>query len=218
MADFGEMYRQAFAALGRPLRRRDGIPQKDLQAAEKQLDLRLPVALREYYRVAGGANDFNCAHDRLLSPGDMTIASRKLVFMAENQAVVLYATPASLDLLDDPPAYMATNDDPIRWHKVNEKCSVFLLVMLHWEASFGAAMPHVRAAIVKPALRRFLDRTWSFVGEVNRMRAYQKNGQALCFVKWMPEWQVFVGAQSEASLEATADELGLKWDDTGSDS
>jgi hypothetical protein len=77
-------------------------------------------------------------------------------------------------------------------------------------------MPHVRAANVKPALRRVLDDTWSFVGEVSRMRAYQKNGQALCFVKWMPEWRVFVGAQSEASLDAIADELGLKWDDTWS--
>jgi hypothetical protein len=66
MADFGEQYRQVFAYLGRPLRRQDGIPEKEVLVAEKQLGLRVPVALRDYYRVAGRADDFNCAHDRLV--------------------------------------------------------------------------------------------------------------------------------------------------------
>jgi hypothetical protein len=217
MADFLERYRQAFAFLGRPLRREDGIPQKDLLAAEKHLGLRLPLALREYYQLAGNATDFNCAHDRLLSPADFVVENHKLVFMEENQAVVLYSIPANPDPDDDPPVFMGTNDNPIRWHRANEKCSVFFLVMLHWQAAFGGAMPHCRTAKVRPALRKVLDSTWSFIGEVNRMRAYQENGQSLCFVKWMPEWRVFVGSGSEASLVTIADEMGLEWDDPGTE-
>jgi hypothetical protein len=68
--NFAEQYQQAFANLGRSLRRGDGIPKKKLLATEKNLGLRLPNALLEYYRVAGRAKDFNCAHDQLISPND----------------------------------------------------------------------------------------------------------------------------------------------------
>jgi hypothetical protein len=215
MTHFGDEYRQAYASLGRPLRRQDGVPHEELLAAEKRLGVYLPIALCEYYRVAGRAKDFNCVYDRLLSPKDLAVQEHKLVFMEENQAVVLYSTPASQDPGEDPPVFMAANDDECRWDKVNGKCSVFLLVMLHWEAAFGGAMPFGGTAKVKPGLRSLLNRNWSFVGEVNRMRAYHKNGQALCFLKWMPEWRVFVGSQSEASLSAIAEELGLEWDNDG---
>jgi hypothetical protein len=57
--EVAQQYRHAFASLGRPLRRRDGIPQKEILAAEKHLGLRVPTAVREYYRVAGRADDFN---------------------------------------------------------------------------------------------------------------------------------------------------------------
>jgi hypothetical protein len=86
---FTEQYRHAFMSLERPLRTRDGTPRKEILSAEKRLVLRAPTALREYCRVAGRADDFNCAHDRLLPPSDWRLESRRLVFMDENQAVVL---------------------------------------------------------------------------------------------------------------------------------
>jgi hypothetical protein len=126
--EFVAQYRQAFASLGRPLRRRDGTPRSELHAAARELGLRVPRALRDYYLVAGRAEDFNCAHNSLLQPRDWSIESRKLVFLQENQAVVLYGTVAGSEPEDDPPAFMGANDDPIRWYQVNGQCSVFLLV------------------------------------------------------------------------------------------
>jgi hypothetical protein len=212
---FGERYGRAFASLGRSLRRQDRTPQKELVAAEKQLGLRVPAALREYYLVAGRANDFNCAHDRLLPPVDWYIEARKLIFMEENQAVVLYGTAAGSQPEDDPAVLMGANDDPIRWYKVNGQCSVFLLVTLHWAAAFSGAMPHGGTAQVSARLRKRLDGDWSFVGEVNRMRAYQKQGRALCFLKWHDSWRVFAGVQTEEELDTVAGELSLRWDDRG---
>src|SRR5207248_384491 len=97
-------------------------------------------------------------------PADWTIETRKLVFMEENQAVVLYGTIAGLEPVDDPPAFMGTNDDPIRWYKVNGQCSVFLRVMLHWAGAFGGAMPHLGTAQARAGSRKVLDRDWSLVG------------------------------------------------------
>jgi pimeloyl-ACP methyl ester carboxylesterase len=214
VTDFGEQYRQVFASLGRPLRRRDGMPQKDLLAAERQLGLRVPAALREYYRVAGHADDFNCSHDRLVRPSNWTIESRKLVFMVENQAVLLYGTPAGPQPLDDdPPVFMGYNDEPIQWYKANSRCSDFLLVMLHLQAAYGGAMPYGGTAQGRAGLRKVLDRDWSFVGELNQMRAYHKPGRAVCFDKEGDDfWRVYVGASSEAELAAVASDLSLQWE------
>jgi pimeloyl-ACP methyl ester carboxylesterase len=214
VTDFVEEYRQAFNLLGRRLRHRDEIPHKELLAAEKQLGLRLPAALREYYRVAGRADDFNRAHDRLLRPADCTIESRKLVFMVENQAVILYGIPAGPQPIgDDPPVFMGYNDEPIRWYKVNGRCSAFLLVMLHVQAAFGGAMPNCASAQVRAGLRKVLDRGWSFVGEFYQMRAYHKPGRVICFEKEGDDSRrVYVGAKSEAELSAVASDLSLHWD------
>jgi hypothetical protein len=78
---------------------------------------------------------------------------------------------------------MGTNDEPIRWHKVNGQCSVFVLVLLHWEAAFGGAMPCCDSAPARAGLRKVLDSSWSLVGEVNHMRAYHQTGCVLCFLK-----------------------------------
>jgi pimeloyl-ACP methyl ester carboxylesterase len=214
VTDFGEQYRQAFASLGRPLRRRDGIPQKELLAAEKQLGLRVPAALREYYRVAGRVDAFNCAHERLLRPSDWTIQSRNLVFMVENQGVLFYGTPAGPQPLDDdPPVFMAYDDEPIRWYKLYGRCSASLLVMLHVQAAYGGAMPYGGTAQVHVGLRRVLDRDWSFVGELNQMRAYHKPGRTVCFAKEGDDsGRLYVGASNEAELAAVASDLSLQWE------
>lgn len=213
VAEFSERYRDAFASLGRPLRRGDATPEKQIAAAEKRLGLRVPKALRDYYRVAGRAAKLHSAHDRMLPPAQWSVEARRLIFMEENQAVVLYGTTVGREADDDPAAFMCANDEPVRWYKVNERTSVFLVVMLHWQAAFSGAMPHDGTAKVRPSLKKTLDRTWSFVGEVNHMRAYRKNGQALCFLKWETDWRVFVGCRTEAELAAVARELGLQWDE-----
>lgn len=212
MPDFSLRYRHAFSALGRQLRSKDRTTLSEIRAAEKRLGSSTPKALRDYYRLAGRAVDYNSAHDRLLPPSEWSVEGRRLVFMEENQAVVLYGTVASDDPADDPAAFMCSNEEPYRWTKENSHCSVFLMVMLHWEAAFGGAMPEGGTAKVSPRLRRTLDKTWRFVGEVNRMRAYQKRGRALCILRWGPEWRVFAGAVSEANFSAIECELGLVWD------
>jgi hypothetical protein len=132
--------------------------------------------------------------------------------MEENQAVVLWGTDAATGPTDDPPAFQATNDEPLDWEVVNERCSVFLIVMLHWEAAFGGAMPIAGTAIVESSLVKILDRDWSFEGEVNGLRAYNKPGAAMCFLKWDDGWRVFGGCINEDGMNAIASELGIAWE------
>ena len=212
MTEFDQLYRQAFAGLGRSLGPDDQTPEGELAAAEARLGVSAPAALRTYYQVAGRADDFNRRHERLLRPADWFIESGRLVFMEENQVVVLYGTPPA-SAGADPPAYLAANADPIRWEEVNAHVSTFLLVLLHWQATFGGALPHVGTADVAPEARERLDAGWAPVGEVNGMRAYHRPGSAVCCLEWGHSWRAFAGAVESDGLVGVADELHVRWDD-----
>jgi hypothetical protein len=212
MNRYQKLYRRAFETLGRGLRSEDGCPDEEILAAERRLGVRMPTALADFYRFAGRAADYTSVLNSLLSPSALTLQSGKLAFMEENQAVVLWATDAGAGPIDDPPAYQATNDESLVWKHVNERCSVFLIVMLHWEAAFGGAMPNARTSIVDRSLVKILDRDWSFVGEVNGMRAYNKPGTAICFLKWDDGWRIFAGCTSDAGMNAIASEFGVAWE------
>jgi len=216
MNDYQEIYHRIFETLGRPLNPEDGIPEAELPVAEQRLGIRIPKALADFYRLAGKADDYTSVFNRLLPPNELSMEYGKLMFLVENQEVVVWGTDALAEPTDDPPCYQATNKEPLAWDCVSERCSIFILVMLHWEAAFAGAMPFASTAIVEGKRVDFLDANWSFVGEVNGMRAYNKSGAVICFVKWEnDEWRVFAGATDEAGLNAIASELGVCWETPG---
>lgn len=212
MSDFRDLYRRSYADLGRPLTPRDGNADSRIEAGEKRLGVRLPRALRDYYRVSGREHRFNGIFDRLLAPHEWFVDVGKLVFMEENQAVVFWAMTASPEPDDDPPAYQGVNGEPIEWYVEHQRLSVFLVVELYWHGAFGGAMRCCGTAGVPEGLVGRLDRDWPFVGEANGMRAYGRPGQAICHLRWEDSWRIFAGASSESGLTAIATELGIDWE------
>jgi len=90
--------------------------------------------------------------------------------------------------------------------------------MIHLQAAYGGGMPFSSSA---PAARDYsvkLGSTWSFGGEVNGMRAYNREHMALCISKWQDfgtdkkPWRIFGGARSKDELAAVAEDLGITWD------
>jgi hypothetical protein len=214
MMTYQEQYRDLFAALGIPLTDEDAVAESDLAAAEERAGVRLPAALRDYYQVAGNERELNRAHNRLLPLDEWVVDSAHVIFMEENQAVVLWAATCPDASEEDPPVYQAANDETLEWTLEHEHCSVFLKVMLHWQATWGG-MPWVAVAAVPAALVTQLDQFWTFVGEVNGMRAYNRQGQAVCFLRWEDSWRVFAGTHTEADLNEIADDLGIEWEEVG---
>jgi hypothetical protein len=212
MAGYRQLYRRTFATLGRRLSPDDAVSDNELLAAERRLGIRIPQSVADFYRLAGRARDYTSVFNRIIPPAELRVEAGKLVFLEENQAVVLWRTDAGAEPSDDPSAYQATNDEPLVWDAVNDRCSVFLLVMLHWEAAFGGAMPNAATALVDEILVKVVDRKLSFVGEVNGMRAYNQPGAAVCFVKWEDGWRIFAGSISDAGMNKLASELHVTWE------
>jgi len=218
--NYQESYLRTFATLGTKLNKQDGCSSGKIAAAEKKLGLRLPIALRDYYFVAGRERSLNHAHNRLCALGDLEKHAGKLVFMEENQCVVVWGVAASSKAGDDPAVYQGpiVDGEPSGWFLEQRKLSVFLVFMLHMQAAFGGGMPCTASGPAHKNLVAKLDKDWHFSGEVNGMRAYSRDKQSVCFVKWQDffakgeTWRVFAGACDKEGLQTIATGLGLQWD------
>ena len=106
-ANAWEFTRRFAAAWSRPLDQRDGCAESELAETEARLGRRLPIAVREAYRLLGTRDDLTRNHDRLLQPHELEVDDGHwLVCRVQNQHSALWA----VDLTDpDEP------DPPTRW-------------------------------------------------------------------------------------------------------
>jgi hypothetical protein len=89
----------------------DGYSDDELDAAERQLGIRLPSALREAHGLLGRRADLTSVQDRLVAPDQLELDGQGgvLVFRPENQSVTRWGIPVS-DLEGSAPP-----DPPVVW-------------------------------------------------------------------------------------------------------
>jgi hypothetical protein len=83
----------------------DGCDESEIARAEARLGLALPAAMREAYSLFGRRSDLTSRQDRLLSPDQLRVEDRALVYRVESQHVVEWAVPLSHTAEDDPPVW-----------------------------------------------------------------------------------------------------------------
>jgi hypothetical protein len=211
---FKEYYRRIFHTFGYPLTERTALSSKVLRAPEKRLGVQIPAALRDYYLVAGRERRFNACHNRLLAPQKWNIDRQRLIFMEENQAVVWWGVSTRNPDSDDPPVSQGINDEPVTWFPEHRKCSVFLAVMLHYQAVSGGFRFCGCADAPEQSSYRFEENGWTYYGEVNSLKAYSRSHQVVCLMPpgnlpFMQKISVLAGAKTKANFQAIADDIGL---------
>jgi hypothetical protein len=207
-------FRELYDRFGYPLTRRDSVPETAIRAAERRLGIRVPRVLRDYYAIAGRERRFAVSHNRVLLPREWIVDKNRLVFMDENQAVVRWGASLRNPRAADPPVSQGVNGDSISWYPEHRRCSVFLAVMLCYNAVNGGFRFCGKTEIADHAGYRFEKRGWTFYGEVNSLRAYGRRGQALCLLPpsdlpFMDKWSVLTGGKTKSDLRQIADEVGL---------
>jgi hypothetical protein len=101
---------QWVAAWVAPLAEGDGCDTAEIAAAEARLGFALPLALKEWYLLAGRRRDINHTQDALVPIEHLRLDGKWLVFYMENQGVVLWAV-AIWDLQHlDPPGWMLADE------------------------------------------------------------------------------------------------------------
>jgi hypothetical protein len=208
MHGFTERLKSTSAMLVRPLTLEDGQSETSISDAEARLGLRLPAVLREYYLLAGRFDRFNRAHNQLRRPEEWCVDGSKLVFLEENQCVVFWGVDAGTSPDDDPPVYQGPNvrGRPTEWYLEHERCSEFLLVMLHLQAVWGGYEFLGGSDITSEALGKFLT-GWTPAGCVNELLAFNREGGAACVLEGKGLSQLYVGGRTERDFEAIETEL-----------
>lgn len=217
MASFEEHYSEVFATFGYPLTERTALSTTVLAGAERRLGVKIPAALREYYRIAGRERRFNTAHNRLLPPSDWSLDQKRLIFMEENQAVVYWGVSIRNPDSDDPPASQGINNEPITWHPENRKCSGFLTEMLHYQAVCGGFRFCGGVDAPERLSYRFEGHGWRYAGKTGGISAYRRPNQVVCLtppsdLPFQRNGSILAGGKTRRDLQGIAEELGVSFE------
>src|SRR5258708_23142597 len=118
--------------LKRGVEKNDGCVEKEIAKAEKGLGVRIPKAIREYYRIVGNNNDLNKYHNYFYDLKELVIDDEYLLFMDENQCVVSWGIKVS-DINDEnPEIWQRNNTEPVQWHSEEMAFTEFIQKMFEW--------------------------------------------------------------------------------------
>lgn len=124
---FKRYYSDEFRKLfGSPPQRGDGLDADALRADLARLGLTIPAALFDYYNLAGG-HWVNTHHNRLLPAAELYWIDDYLIFMEENQCVVLWGIRRNDLTQADPVVQQGVNNQPIEWYEEDQRLSRFLI-------------------------------------------------------------------------------------------
>ena len=205
--NYVQFYRNIFAKFGHPLSDRTSLPESAINRAAARLDIAVPAALRDFYSVAGREMRFSQCHNRVIAPQDWRVSKKRLIFMEENQWVVWWGVSVRNPDNDDPPVSQAINDDEddLTWYQENRRCSVFIAVMLHYQAVNGGFEHHGVSPAAKN-LKHRLKTGWKCYGTLNRLTAYSRQNQVVCVE---PDMGVLAAAKTKSDLKALQQDLRL---------
>jgi hypothetical protein len=133
--DYVNLYNELVQQLlGRKLKRSDGISVSEIKKQERKLGGSLPEAMRDYYRVAGRLDELNKFNNRLFDLDELEIEGEYLLFMEENQVVVLWGIKKT-DAKPDPEVLQRVNLDHAEWYSEKLTFSQFMIRMYKWQVT-----------------------------------------------------------------------------------
>ena len=148
-----------------PLQEGDGYSVAELDVAEQHLGLKLPLALREWYRLVGRRKDIIAMQNFLASPEELEIMDESglLVFYCENQQVVEWGVQEDDLGLVDPPVWLdnsGLHDTQRKLIRENNTLTEFALQMVVMETMFNPkvfqALSRVTPQTIGKAERNFV--------------------------------------------------------------
>ena len=116
-----------------------GFSEAEILELEKDLEITLPIKLKEYYLELGKEENLNYAYNRLLKPEEVAFSEDDfLVIYEENQNVAIWGIKNDDLKLDNPPVY--GNYDTIEkseWEIETQTTEDFFLFMGVYNGTLG---------------------------------------------------------------------------------
>jgi len=157
--------------LFRPWQLGDVYKEVMLTDTEKRLGVRLPSALRIFYRAWGQRRDLTRMRQYLLAPAELVIKADTLIFCAENQGVAYWGVPHEALEEEDPPVVVTESGasrwdvaTDLNWKPSHTHLSSFLDELTYLHAFCGGAIHGGDTPLFTPPLQAYqqawLEESW----------------------------------------------------------
>ncbi len=137
-ADAWRFIKDFVAGWAKPITDADGFSDEALDLAETTLGVRLPVAVREAYRLLGRREDLTSSNGQLYPPDQLgyDVTGNVLVFRAAHQAVAFFGVSLAGRTAPDPPVLLYTTyaeKTQESWQPFMDRFSLACVDMVLWE-------------------------------------------------------------------------------------
>jgi hypothetical protein len=218
-------------SLYRPWQPGDGYEEESVVAAEARCGVRVPAAVRSFYRTWGRRRDLTQLQEYLLAPEEWVAQAGAFIFCVENQGITYWAMQQETLAQRDPPVVIAEAGEELSlnevtaelvWHPSHQHISDCLDDLAYMHAFAGGARHGGRSPGGRPDPRQLarLEREWGKARLTQMFQShavepidwwgspvYVRDGQALW---WFQAWSAVCG--SEEALDEIARELDIGWE------
>lgn len=159
--------------LGRKLTANDGYTTDEIKQAENMLGLTMPEALRHFYLSVGKVEVLASSFQRFLPLDELQSDGEKIIFLAENQEVCLWATT-----IHDTTIWVKYSDDEGWITEPIGLMDLILLTMYYNCAQGGFEFGGIAEnEETYPAILEYVQKEWNKVVQYNALiiYAYQDN-------------------------------------------
>jgi hypothetical protein len=114
------------AIIGREITLKDGFSQKQLDRLLNETNIKIPSSLYQYYHTCGKL-EINKEHHNLYNPSELEFIDNYLVFMEENQRVVIWGFNKDDLNKEDPIVYQGQENEETEWYPEEMEFSKFII-------------------------------------------------------------------------------------------
>jgi len=114
------------AIIGREITIKDGFSQKQLDKLLNEANIKIPTSLYQYYHTCGKL-EINKEHHNLYNPNELEFIDNYLVFMEENQRVVIWGFNKEDLNMEDPIVYQGQENENTEWYPEEMEFSKFII-------------------------------------------------------------------------------------------
>lgn len=205
---------------GQHLQDADGASEAELAAAEDELGVRLPVAVREGYALLGRSLVRTCVQDPLVPVTGLFVLDDNLIFRRENQDCAFWGIPLDQIDVDDPPVVVQAHDG---WVPFLDRMSTAWVELVLSESLFAGdgADGLYDACELPDALLPTLQRQYTRVdlpdhpmwasADDSPLRWYAAPGRLLRHDGTQDHSWLHAGGQTAADLESIRNDLPAAW-------
>ncbi|MFD2941664.1 SMI1/KNR4 family protein [Flavobacterium notoginsengisoli] len=196
-----------------------GFSEAEILELEKDLEITLPIKLKEYYLELGKEENLNYVYNRLLKPEEVAFSEEDfLVIYEENQNVAIWGIKKDDLKLDNPPVY--GNYDTIErseWEIETQNTEDFFLFMGVYNGTLGGLQYNGNyIGEIDPSIVKLVEEKWTFVPEISRdnQKVYTDDFYdviSLSFDKDNNCTASFIGSSNQERFDAILDIIDIDW-------